>query len=221
MTDPERRLLDERGCTVAAECDVAGTAALFQAAGGARSGKRSRDLERQGLDVDARVQRQALRLSRRVQVVRQSTGEVVAEHKSAQQAARALGIPVGSVWNFKQNQTAKDSLLVHVTRGSAFRGRLLIANPRHRAALRRLVHATHVPCTDDIVSLVHWLQCDDLQGGWMLRPYILLSWVRLHSLLAMRCAASCRWPETCTCRTPPRTRSTEILKCQHCSHLFV
>ena len=179
---------------MAAECDGAGTAAPFQApaAGAARSGKRSRDLERQGLDVDARVQRQALRLSRRVQVVRQSTGEVVAEHKSAQQAARALGIPVGSVWNFKQNQTAKDGLLVHVTRGSAFRGRLLIANPRHRAALRRLVHATHVPCTDDIVSLVHWLKCDDLQGGWMLRPYILLSWVRLHMLAcyALRCIVS-------------------------------
>ena len=159
MTDPEPRRLHERGSTVAPECNGAGTAAPFQApaAGAARSGKRSRDLERQGLDVDARVQRQALRLSRRVQVVRQSTGEVVAEHKSAQQAARALGIPVGSVWNFMQNQTAKDGLLVHVTRGSAFRGRLLIANPRHRAALRRLVHATHVPCTDDIVSLVHWL----------------------------------------------------------------
>ena len=84
---------------MAAECDGAGTAALFQApaAGGARSGKRSRDLERQGLDVDAHVQREALRLSRRVQVVRQSTGEVVADHESAKQEARALGIPVGLV----------------------------------------------------------------------------------------------------------------------------
>ena len=194
---------------MAAECDVAGTAALFQAAGGARSGKRSRDLERQGLDVDARVQREALRLSRRVQVVRQSTGEVVAEHESAKQAARALGIPVGSVWHFMQKHK---TMLVcclprrhayvsgrqhtqipvadteHVTRGSAFRGRLLIAHPRHRAALRSLVHATYVPCTDDIVSLVHWLQCDDMQGGWRLRPYILLSWVRLNMLA---CSALC------------------------------
>ena len=87
---------------------------MFQApaAGGARSGKRSRDLERQGLDVDAHVQREALRLSRRVQVVRQSTGEVVADHESAKHAARALGIPVGSVWNFMQKQKAKDGLLV-------------------------------------------------------------------------------------------------------------
>lgn len=76
----------------------------------------------------------------------------------------------------------------HVTRGSAFRGRLLIAHPRHRAALRSLVHATHVPCTDDIVSLVQWLQCDDMGGGWRLRPYILLSWVRLNVLA---CSAWC------------------------------
>ena len=185
---------------MAPECNGAGTAAPFQApaAGAARSGKRSRDLERQGLDVDARVQRQALRLSRRVQVVRQSTGEVMAEHKSAQQAARALGIPVGSVWNFKQNQTAKDGLLVHVTRGSAFRGRLLIANPRHRAALRRLVHATHVPCTDDIAaydesSAGSWrrsLQSDrvDIPGCTKHASSSGLS----HGLLAASCASCYR-----------------------------
>ena len=106
----------------APECDGAGcTGDPFEgpAAGRARSGKRSRDLERQGLDIDAADQREALRQSRRVQVVRRSTGEVVSEHESAKQVARTLGIPLGSIWRFIRKQQVKDGLFVRAAAPSA------------------------------------------------------------------------------------------------------
>ena len=65
-----------------------------------------------------------------------------------------------------------------VRRGSAFRGRLLVLHPRHRAALRRLLRRAQVPCCDDIVSLHAWLHNEADDGGWRLRPYIPLVWVR-------------------------------------------
>ena len=109
----------------APECDGAGcTGDPFEgpAAGRARSGKRSRDLERQGLDIDAADQRDTLRQSRRVQVVRRSTGEVVSEHESAKQAARTLGIPLGSIWRFIRKQQVKDGLFVRAAAPSTLCG---------------------------------------------------------------------------------------------------
>jgi hypothetical protein len=88
----------------------------------------------------------------------------------------------------RQHTQTPVSEATHVTRGSAFRGRLLVPNPKHRTALRSLVHATYVACTDDIVSLVQWLHCDSTQGGWRLRQYIRLSWVRQTVL---PCCAKC------------------------------
>jgi hypothetical protein len=64
-----------------------------------------------------------------------------------------------------------------VRRGSAFRGRLLVPHPRHRAALRRLMRRPQVPSCDDIVSLHAWLHNEADDGGWRLRPYIPLVWV--------------------------------------------
>ena len=62
--------------------------------------------------MDAAVQLEKWRQSRRVQVVRQSTGEVVSEHEHARAAARVYGIPVGSVWHHIHNQKVKDGLRI-------------------------------------------------------------------------------------------------------------
>ena len=116
MTDPHAEPRRRLQVQVAPQCDGAGSAAHTcpgPAAGAARSGKRSsRDLQRQGLDVDAAVQLEKWRQSRRVQVVRQSTGEVVSEHEHARAAARVYGIPVGSVWLHIHNQKVKDGLRI-------------------------------------------------------------------------------------------------------------
>lgn len=69
---------------------------------------------------------------------------------------------------------------------TSFRDRLMIAEPKLRAALRQLLSSGDlgVVCTQDVRRLSEWLQDDSSTGGLHLRPYVRL--VMVCSALAPR-----------------------------------